>query len=141
MFLISTSLLKNQLPFSKLKASNVPSFQKRNSHTPSSSQGQQQPQPQPQQTSSFGDAVKSGLGLGIGMEAVRGVAGALSGSTSQQQQHQEYQHQPFTGIHENDNTKSICDTYHSDLLTCLKDNNLWLDFYIEEESQNNENNA
>lgn len=105
------------------KASKVPSFQKRNSHTPASSQGQRQPQPQ--QTSSFGEAVKSGIGLGIGMEAVRGVVGALSGSTGHQQQHEEHQQQhTFTGIHENDNTKSICDTYHSDLLTCLKDNKI-----------------
>ena len=103
------------------KASKVPSFQKRNSHTPSSSQTRGQPQPQPQQTSSFGEAVKSGIGLGIGMEAVRGVAGALSGS-SYQQQHQEPQHQEFTGI--NDNTKSICDTYHSDLLKCLKNDKI-----------------
>lgn len=103
------------------KSSKVPSFQKRNSHSPSSSQPQGQPHPQ--QTSSLGEAVKSGIGLGIGMEAVRGVVGALSGTTGQQQQHQEHQQQQtFTGI--NDNSKSICETYHSDLLTCLKDDKI-----------------
>ena len=40
----------------------------------------------------------------------------------------------------------VSQNYLTDLIhiicrqTCLKDNNLWLDFYIEEESQNNENN-